>query len=232
MCSRIKVSRSGLNPEPTVIVRMIENKFSSFQETRAIFHADVPLNYLSFSLRLKLSIARLERDTRMSETGKTILAPSFNAVRIAFIQACWHKDIVEQSRISFTRCVAEYGISGQNIDTFDVPGSLEIPLQCQVLANTGNYDLIVAAGLIVDGGIYRHDFVAGTVLEGMMRVQLDTGVPILSVVLTPHHFNEQAAQHQFFYDHFLVKGEEAANACLQVLSNQQLNKQLPAEAAA
>ena len=168
----------------------------------------------------------------MSETGKTTLAPPREAVRIAFIQACWHKDIVEQSRISFTRCLMEAGIPDLTIDVFEVPGSLEIPLQCQVLAKNGHYDLIVAAGLIVDGGIYRHDFVASTVLDGMMRVQLDTGVPVLSVVLTPHHFNEQAAHHKFFFDHFLIKGEEAANACLQVLANQRLNKGTPAEKAA
>ena len=168
----------------------------------------------------------------MSETGKTTITPSKELVRIAFIQACWHKDIVEQSRLSFTRCLRESGISDRSIDVFDVPGSLEIPLQCQMLANTGRYDLIVAAGLIVDGGIYRHDFVASTVLDGMMRVQLDTGTPILSVVLTPHHFNEQSAHHQFFFDHFLIKGEEAANACLQVLANQRLGKSMSADKAA
>ena len=168
----------------------------------------------------------------MSETGNSPFAPSNEAVRIAFIQACWHKEIVEQSRLSFTRCLGESGIPDRSIDVFEVPGSLEIPLQCQVLAKTGNYDLIVAAGLIVDGGIYRHDFVASTVLDGMMRVQLDTGVPILSVVLTPHHFNEQAAHHKFFFDHFLIKGEEAASACLQVLANQRLSKGILAEKAA
>ncbi len=168
----------------------------------------------------------------MSDIGTSILTPSTETVRIAFIQACWHKDIVEQSRISFTRCLEKSGISDRSIDVFDVPGSLEIPLQCQMLAKTGNYDLIVAAGLIVDGGIYRHDFVASTVLDGMMRVQLDTGVPILSVVLTPHHFNEQEAHHNFFFDHFLIKGEEAANACLQVLANQRLSRGMSAEKAA
>ena len=187
---------------------------------------------LDFSLRLTQLNKKPERDTRMSETGKTTLSPSNEPVRIAFIQACWHKDIVEQSRLSFTRCLGESGISDRSIDVFDVPGSLEIPLQCQMLANTGRYDLIVAAGLIVDGGIYRHDFVASTVLDGMMRVQLDTGTPILSVVLTPHHFNEQSAHHKFFFDHFLIKGEEAANACLQVLGNQRLNKGIAADKAA
>ena len=139
--------------------------------------------------------------------------------KIAFIQACWHKRIVEQALFSFTDRCAQHGIAESQIETFDVPGSLEIPLQAQRLAKTGKYALIVASGLIVDGGIYRHDFVAGTVLDAMMRVQLDTEVPVLSVVLTPHQFQETEAHEQFFYDHFKIKGQEAAEACVKTLMN-------------
>ena len=120
------------------------------------------------------------------------------------------------------------GIDERQIELFQVPGSLEIPLQCKLLANSGNYAIIVAAGLIVDGGIYRHDFVASTVLDAMMDVQLQTEVPILSVVLTPHHFSEAQAHHDFFFKHFKLKGEEAAHACLQTLRNMVQLKQIAA----
>ena len=71
---------------------------------------------------------------------------------------------------------------------------------------------------MVDGGIYRHDFVASTVLDGMMRVSLDTGVPVLSAVLTPHHFQESEAHIRFFADHFVIKGKEAASAARSLLA--------------
>jgi len=141
--------------------------------------------------------------------------------RIAYVQANWHREIVNQARESFISASAELGISTQLIKTFEVPGSLEIPLQCKQLANSAQFDLIVAAGLIVDGGIYRHDFVAATVLDAMMQVQLDSEVPILSVVLTPHHFQESEAHEKFFFSHFKIKGKEAAEACAQTLINQQ-----------
>ena len=64
------------------------------------------------------------------------------------------------------------------------------------------------------GGIYRHDFVAHAVIDGLMRVQLDTGVPVISAVLTPHHFHEHAEHRRYFSEHFVVKGGEAARACL------------------
>ena len=141
------------------------------------------------------------------------------AKKLAFVQAGWHRDIVEQSRFAFTETLVENNYSASDIELLEVPGSLEIPLESKRLIESGGYALIVAAGLIVDGGIYRHDFVARTVLDGMMRVQLDSGVPILSVVLTPHHYSEDQAHYDFFFSHFKVKGEEAANACMQTLAN-------------
>ncbi|UTW45997.1 6,7-dimethyl-8-ribityllumazine synthase [bacterium SCSIO 12696] len=140
-------------------------------------------------------------------------------IKIAFIQAGWHRDIVQQSYLAFADALKQNGLDPQQIDIVDVPGSLEIPLQAQLLAKTGKYHLIVAAGLVVDGGIYRHDFVAQAVLDGIMRVQLDCEVPILSVVLTPHHFQESEAHLKFFYDHFSIKGKEAAMAAIQTLQN-------------
>lgn len=133
--------------------------------------------------------------------------------KIAIIQANWHAGIVHQASQSFIRELGTYGYDEDMVDIHDVPGSLEIPLMAKKLSQTGQYDLIMAAGLIVDGGIYRHDFVAKTVLDGMMQVQLETGVPILSVVLTPHHFQETDAHITFFSEHFVIKGQEAAKAC-------------------
>ncbi len=144
---------------------------------------------------------------------------NFNDKRIAFIQSCWNKDIVDQCRDSFTEAVIAAGIQQNNIEYFEVPGGLEIPLQAKLLAKTGNYDIIVTSGLIVDGGIYRHEFVADVIIKAMMDIQLETEVPILSAVLTPHHFHEGKEHHDFFFDHFKVKGKEAANACLKTLTN-------------
>ena len=138
---------------------------------------------------------------------------------IAYIQAGWHQDIVEQSLFAFQSALEQAGISEQQLSIFKVAGSLEIPLQAKLLAKSGDYAIIVAAGLIVDGGIYRHDFVAATVLDAMMNIQLETEVPILSIVLTPHLFSESVAHHDFFFEHFKKKGLEAGQACVQTLNN-------------
>ena len=116
--------------------------------------------------------------------------------------------------------IERQGVSPDQIDLYEVPGSLEIPLQAKLLAKTGAYSTIVAAGFVVDGGIYRHEFVAQTVLDALMRVQLETEVPIISLVLTPQNFHEHDDAHQkFFHEHFKVKGAEAAMACVKTLDN-------------
>lgn len=132
---------------------------------------------------------------------------------IAFVQSCWHKDLVDQIKKGFGSEIAELGTPEANIDFFEVTGAFEIPLYARRLAETGSYDAVVAAGLVVDGGIYRHEFVAEAVIGGLMQVQLETGVPVISAVLTPHHFHEHETHRSFFFDHLETKGTEAARAC-------------------
>jgi len=69
----------------------------------------------------------------------------------------------------------------------------------------------------VDGGVYRHDFVASTVVQALMDVQLQTGVPVISAVQAPHHFHEHVEHRRFLQQHFALKGTEAAQACLQTV---------------
>jgi len=139
--------------------------------------------------------------------------------RIAFIQACWHKDIVDRCRAAFLAEIGKRGYRAADIELFEVPGSFEIPLQAKLLAESGRYAAIVAAGFVVDGGIYRHEFVAETVIGALMRVQLDSAVPVISAVLTPHRFHEHAEHARFFREHFEVKGVEAAAACASTIEN-------------
>ncbi|VIO68952.1 6,7-dimethyl-8-ribityllumazine synthase 2 [Bradyrhizobium ivorense] len=135
--------------------------------------------------------------------------------RVAFVQSAWHRDVVEECRIAFLREIEERHIT--NVDVFEVPGSFEIPLHAQILAKTRRYTAIVAAGLVVDGGIYRHEFVADTVIKALMDVQLRTEVPVFSAVLTPQQFHETEVHYDFFRKHFAIKGVEVAEACANTL---------------
>lgn len=133
------------------------------------------------------------------------------STRYAFIKANWHADIVDQALAGFCEV-----IPAAQVDVFDVPGAFEMPLLARDLAETGSYAAVAAAALVVDGGIYRHDFVAQAVVDGLMRAGLDSGVPVLSVSLTPHHFQETDHHKAIYRDHFVEKGREAARAALMI----------------
>jgi 6,7-dimethyl-8-ribityllumazine synthase len=136
---------------------------------------------------------------------------------IAYIQASWHTDITDHCRQAFTAEMAKNGYKASDVEFFSVPGSLEIPLMARKLARTGRYAAVCASGLVVDGGIYRHDFVAQAVLHGIVQTSLETDVPVLSAVLTPHHFHEHAVHEEFFKEHMHTKGTELAEACVAII---------------
>jgi 6,7-dimethyl-8-ribityllumazine synthase len=167
------------------------------------------------------------------ETGATEAVPSHprfsKPQRVAFVQSSWHRDVVAECRIAFLDEIEARHIARDRVDIFEVPGSFEIPLHAQLLAKTRRYTAIVAAGLVVDGGIYRHEFVADTVIKALMDVQLRTEVPVFSAVLTPQQFHETQPHIEFFRKHFAVKGIEVADACAStLLSLERLRSQVAA----
>lgn len=143
-------------------------------------------------------------------TPKTPARP----LRIAFAQSIWHRDIVDRAKAGFLTEAADRA----EVEFFEVPGAFELPLHARTIADSGRFDAVIAAGFVVDGGIYRHEFVAEAVISGLMRVQLDVGVPVFSCVLTPQKFDEADSNDvSFFFDHMLQKGREVAIACVDTL---------------
>ncbi|WP_170370329.1 6,7-dimethyl-8-ribityllumazine synthase [Ruegeria arenilitoris] len=132
--------------------------------------------------------------------------------RYAFVKANWHADIVDRALDGFLEL-----IPADQVDVFDVPGAFEMPLLARDLGQTGRYAAVACAAFVVDGGIYRHDFVAQAVVDGLMRAGLETGVPVLSVSLTPHQYQETDHHNAIYRAHFVEKGREAARAALKIV---------------
>ena len=156
----------------------------------------------------------------MNQPLSSPLAPATGDTprRIAVVSAGWHRDIVQNAVEGF-RAECERQRPGQcQVEQLEVPGAFEIPLHLQRLARSGRYDALVACGLVVNGGIYRHEFVTTAVIDGLMRVQLDTEVPVMSAVLTPRDFHDHEDHVRFFREHFVKKGTEVAQACLQTMA--------------
>lgn len=140
-----------------------------------------------------------------------------DSFKIAFIKARWHADIVDRAHEGFLAEAARL-MPGADVVAYEVPGAFEMPLLAKKLGASGRFDAVVAAAFVVDGGIYRHDFVAGAVIDGLMAAQMATGVPVFSVSLTPHNYQPVESLTAYFRAHFVKKGEEAAHAVAQVLA--------------
>jgi 6,7-dimethyl-8-ribityllumazine synthase len=136
-------------------------------------------------------------------------------MRVCFIEACWHQDIVDEIRRGF---VDELGRKGDlNLAVISVPGILEIPLQAKFAAKTHQYDAIVAAGLVVTGGIYQYQFVLSAVVHALMSIQVEFEIPIISALFTPLGGEDEDRQ-EFFLRHAALKGKECAVACRAVIT--------------
>ena len=137
--------------------------------------------------------------------------------KYAFIKANWHSDIVDKALEGFCSI-----IPSNQVDVYDVPGAFEMPLVADDLASTGKYAAIAAAAFVVDGGIYRHEFVAQSVVNGLMRIGLDRKIPVLSISLTPHQYQETDHHNAIYQKHFVEKGREAGIAALKIVETRNL----------
>ena len=75
-----------------------------------------------------------------------------------------------------------------------VPGALEVPLALQKMANTGNFDALIALGAVIRGETHHFEIVANESASGIMTVQLDTGIPVANGILTTDDDDQAAAR--------------------------------------
>ncbi|MCJ1318083.1 hypothetical protein MMC15_003410 [Xylographa vitiligo] len=121
-------------------------------------------------------------------------------LRIAIVHARWNTPIISALVSGCTSTLLSLGVRPHNIVTESVPGSYELPFAVQSLqhvhdkrgflddANTddafGAFDAIIAIGVLIKGETMHFEYIAEAVSHGLMRVQLDTGVPVVFGLLT------------------------------------------------
>lgn len=106
-------------------------------------------------------------------------------------------------------------VAEENITLVHVPGAIEIPLVCKKLAQTGNYDAILALGCVIRGNTYHFEVVANECAKGLTQVTLESGVPVANGVLTTDTI-DQAVQRAG--SKMGNKGAEAAASALEMVN--------------
>jgi 6,7-dimethyl-8-ribityllumazine synthase len=109
----------------------------------------------------------------------------------------------------------KHGVQDRDISLVKAPGAYELPLIAKKMADSGNYDAIVALGAVIRGGTPHFEYVAGECIKGLSQVGLNSGLPIAFGVLTVDTI-EQAIERAGTKAG--NKGEEAALTAIEMLS--------------
>jgi len=135
--------------------------------------------------------------------------------RVAIAVARWNSQITESLLQGARRALSRHGIAEGEIGVFRVPGAFELPLACSKLAQTGNYDAVIALGCVVRGGTPHFEYVSGETTRGIGEVALREGLPVAFGGLTTETL-EQALERAG--NNAENKGEEAALTALEMIS--------------
>ena len=105
-------------------------------------------------------------------------------LRIGIVATQWNQEIVGMLRDRCKAALIDAGVQAENIVEQSVSGAYELPFAAQRLAKSGSVDAVVPIGVLVKGETMHFEYIADAVSHGLMRVGLDTNIPIVFGVLT------------------------------------------------
>ncbi|MFD2365951.1 6,7-dimethyl-8-ribityllumazine synthase [Pseudoduganella sp. GCM10020061] len=132
-----------------------------------------------------------------------------SGLRIGIIQARFNADV---GHGLLSSCLAELkhlGVADEDVLHVTVPGALEIPLACQKMAETEQFDALIALGAVIRGETYHFELVSNESGAGITRVSLDYGMPIANAVLTTENDEQAEAR-------MAEKGAESARVAVEM----------------
>ena len=135
--------------------------------------------------------------------------------RVALVCARFNDLIVERLERGARRALVEHGVADDAIETFWVPGALEIPQAARAAAASGRFDAAVALGAVVRGDTYHFEVVSDASAAGLMQLSLDTDVVITNAILTVDDEDQAVVRAG---DDDGNKGAQAALAALETLA--------------
>ncbi len=133
---------------------------------------------------------------------------SGRGLRIGVVQARFNAAIGDRMREGCLAELARLGVDEDDIEVVSVPGALEIPLALRLMAQSDEFDALVAIGCVIRGETYHFELVCNESGAGITRVQLDTLTPVANAILTVENQAQAEAR--------IVKGAEAARVAVEM----------------
>ena len=151
----------------------------------------------------------------MSTTANAPLTPfaKVRDMRVAVVRTLWNSKITEPLMAGALDEFKSAGLTEQDIDTFEVPGAIELTFAASKLIESGLYNSIVVLGCVIRGGTPHFDYVCQSVTQGITHLNAECDIPVIFGVLTVD--NEQDALDRAGGKEG-NKGAEAARAALRM----------------
>ena len=139
--------------------------------------------------------------------------------RVGIVLSRFNPELGEGLLAGALRGLAEAGVPEDKIVVVSVPGALETPLVLQRMAQSGDFDALVALGAVVRGETYHFEIVANESASGITAVALDNGVPVANGILTTENDEQAMAR-------VAQKGADCAAAAIEMANlRKKLNRQ-------
>ena len=132
-----------------------------------------------------------------------------SGLSIAIVQARFNAHITDQLAQACLAELAALGVDDARIVHLGVPGALEVPVALAALADSDEFDALIALGCIIRGETYHFELVANESGAGVSRVALDHGVPVANAILTVENEAQAQARAQ-------DKGRDAARVAVEM----------------
>lgn len=136
------------------------------------------------------------------------------SLHIGIIAAEWNDFIVRKLIDGAMESLIHHGVPVTNVKLVRCPGSFEIPVVAKAMAESGNYDAVIALGVVIRGETAHFEYVSGPVAYGLSDIAIATGVPCLFGVLTTESVEQALDRAGGSYGN---KGAESAAAALQTI---------------
>ena len=116
-----------------------------------------------------------------------------SGIKVGIVVARFNEFICSRLLGGAYDALKRHGVSDDDITTAWVPGSFEIPLIAQKMAESGKYDAVICLGAVIRGATSHYDLVCNEAAKGIAQASLETGVPVLFGVITTENI-EQAIE--------------------------------------
>ncbi len=117
-----------------------------------------------------------------------------SGLRFAIVVSRFNEELTAQLAADAFHCLEENGAEDPDIGTFDVPGAYEIPVVVSELAKSGNFDAVIALGVVVEGETPHAQMIGDSTGIALLDIARETGIPVINEIVGTRSWEQAVAR--------------------------------------